>query len=30
VLFAELLLCDGMLVGAQVYNAETRLMQSVR
>jgi len=29
-LFAELLLCDNILVGAQVYDAESGLMQSVR
>lgn len=29
-LFLELLLCDGILVGAQVYDAATQLMQSVR
>lgn len=29
-LYAELLLCDGILAGAQVYNADTQLMQSVR
>ena len=29
-LYAELLLCDNILVGAQVYDAETGLMQSVR
>ena len=29
-LCAELLLCEGELVGAQVYNAETQIMQSVQ
>ncbi|MBR5370810.1 MAG: DUF4830 domain-containing protein [Oscillospiraceae bacterium] len=29
-LFAELLLCDNILVGAQVYDAGSGLMQSVR
>ena len=29
-LFAELLLCENVLVGAQVYDAGTGLMQSVR
>lgn len=28
-LYAELLLCEGVLVGAQVYNAETQIMQSL-
>ena len=29
-LYAELLLCGDVLIGAQVYNAETQLMQTVR